>query len=531
MARFGFTNGRYLIQLQTSGEVTPAAPARRLKPKGRDKSDRVHKIRAFLRPYISLGADDYPDLLAYTRNSSKHARARLLFPHRQIDQVLHVVALEMESSRLKLFLLEGQGAGYNENVVNGDDPAWMAAVKQTFISIADDVLPNPFNERTKEIRDFRGYTPFGAAVYRQAMAANGALWFVSQLRLRGCDVDAPQRHGWSAYDIAVLGRNRAMEDWLAGIPNIRSSFRRPHTEDFRANPVDILMSYSAIDPDMTRDVRQAFETLAEEPLFLPVLQLAARNALRARDPEAKRGLRLFFTGDPNCMVAGFSAGAGAYEPSSHTLIVAGKRHADFFGMRVEGRAAQDWEKDLLVEEPSDWRKLCQTSLEGTLIHELTHFAAAVIYQNKDALPYADGDDAGRTAYYQAFFDDLELPVNQRMVARFCNPITNGATANPDQINPDTNGREYLYAILFGHTLDYLNKFAPRYPNPEYTHNSPITGNNDLDCRVLFGYEIITHTIQAIHMYPSRSRLNRHMPNCIRYLVDVFLPAVQDAVDA
>lgn len=132
-------------------------------------------------------------------------------------------------------------------------------------------------------------------------------------------------------------------------------------------------------------LEKLYGDLYADPMLRPVLEVAARDGMGSRiaEPGERQALRIVMA-DNIAALAG-TGGMGNYMDQGNRLNFGGKQGAG----DVKGKG--HWED----------------SVKGTLAHELTHHAAAVVYKN-DGLPFRKDDEAGKLKYIKAFEDDVRL---------------------------------------------------------------------------------------------------------------------------
>lgn len=198
----------------------------------------------------------------------------------------------------------------------------------------------------------------------------------------------PDARGWTPMDMATAAGSTRVEDYmlrnqLAVAPPLFAA-----DDATPKSTVDVLMAATKIDPKLKAnetlqaamqrtegEVRAQYCELYRRPEFRSVLDLAAANALgsRADDPPATRIFMTFNTDFAGALTG--KGGFGAFDPDSNTLALGADR---------------------------DTR-----TLEGTIIHELTHHAADMVYGN-EAVPFADETDNDAQAYLAAVEGDVKL---------------------------------------------------------------------------------------------------------------------------
>ena len=288
-----------------------------------------------------------------------------------------------------------------------------------------------------------------------------------------------------------------------------------------------------------RDIEAAFTTLYNNDLFKPILDLAAKDARKGRDSNYW-GLRFYYSNSFNSgETRGGMGAAGNYDTKNNTLGFCGK------GTESDGESIEGY---LLKENATD-RTMWQKSMEGTLIHELTHFAAYSAFDNW-ALPYTalgtipmtssfstnNANEADAKSYYQAYVSDYKLKSNENMLKN-CNPKWD---CNADEIfklnglRPDDSNNEelYLYALLFGHVKTYNGKTGGakgRSTPYEYDHGDAAMDDwaHDKKFTVSIGQEIIAHISQAIHLF-GKDKVKAIVPSSYNWYKDVMMPKIATA---
>ena len=386
-----------------------------------------------------------------------------------------------------------------------------------------------------ECRSRLGYTPLG-------LAAKWGNEDLSQMRNDGCNLAARQPWGLEVIDVAAAQIRPDVEQYISA--SIDPSRRRLVTA---TGTVDTLLQ-ATMSYELTRSARQAFVTLYENDLFKPILDLAAKDARRAREFKSydafgktikgvRFGLRLLFV--EAFTVASFSngAGAGAYDPKNNTLAVCGKGTPDPSDKKTI--------EAYLEEESIADRAMYQKSVEGTLIHELTHFAAWTVWGNS-ALPYKPiqeavepavdypptSGEAAAQAYYKAFLADWtankDLPLIQKW-AKNRQHTDQAKSLVGGRMDDPNSWQGYRYLSLFGHLFDYLGKFIamkPQYIHKDQTFKA-VEGTSQDAFYAGIGMEIVTHFVQTIHMFGGATDIGAIMPNTMNWYTSVFLPAVRE----
>jgi len=198
------------------------------------------------------------------------------------------------------------------------------------------------------------------------------------------------KRGWLPIDMATAAGKTATEDYLftsgkATPKKALTQAEETNLDTVKMTSVDILVKASKFEgptddkgqptetpQDTENRVRELFTKLYAQPEFRSVLDLAAADAMGKRD-DPRKALRLYF--NFNSDFAGTltgKGGKGAFDDRSNTLVLGGKYA----------------EKELL----------------GTMIHELTHHAADMVFGNQ-AIPYDDEDSETAKAYRKAIGDD------------------------------------------------------------------------------------------------------------------------------
>ena len=385
----------------------------------------------------------------------------------------------------------------------------------------------------KEIRDADGFTLLGRAI----TAPNVEVSQIQQMVQDGFDINASQIYGLKPLDIAVATAQKDVEDYLRGIDGIQSIF--PDTVEGE-NTVDILTSATFAPKNLvTRDIKQAYTNLYSNTKFRPIMDLAAKSASNVRNTKGSRGLRLFLINGYNTGILG-AAGAGDYNPKNNSLRISTKGD--------NAKAAVVPYDQYLDKEKAEERDLNHQSMEGTLIHELTHFASQETFGNT-ALPYmplnaalARGNPGANTnennaiAYYEAYIDDCEDPSIRAIVAKYYR-----RTSNIDQLPGKMNDASlldlFLYCCIYGHVFSYAHKSggAPisfQYKKIKSDLLSSI-GNGEvgiLGISAGIGQEIISHISQALHCF-GEDEVNRLASRSLAWYKNNLIPAISDKLNA
>lgn len=387
-----------------------------------------------------------------------------------------------------------------------------------------------------ECRSRAGFTPFGMATMRMPTPDPGRL---DDMLIDGCDINAPQCWGFRPIDLAKTVNRVGLEQWLVG-KNAKSSSLAVRNPETVAALVEATLGYQ-----LTRSIEEALAELYKNDLFKPILDLAAKDAKQPRtfknvsvlgrqSAGAQRALRIYMVEAPDVTSFRTGAGAGNYELTNNTLGVCGK--APFNAGVIETYLEKESKKD---------RDMYQRSLEGTIIHELTHFAAFRVYKNS-SLPYAplrralgpevipsDQNETNAKAYFAAYVEDWRANMNSSIVQKWAKK-----RLHVDQAESMIGGRQddpqhvegYQYLCLFGHVFSYSDKFKQQM-GVQYRHGDTDLQNTETltDCfHAGVGMEIITHLVQAIHCFGGTSEINKIAPRSVNWFENTFLPAVRRA---
>ncbi len=376
--------------------------------------------------------------------------------------------------------------------------------------LADYIRADPL---LKNARSRLGFTLFGYGAYY------GATDQIEAMLRDELDHNAVQPWGWTPIDITRCRNTRKAEFVLEGLTNIMSS---TGNVDAESTVEALLQATAGYLRHGTRSLRQAFETLYANDLFKPILDLAAADA-RGFRRQGHWKLRLYFDNFPTTgRCRSGMGGAGAYESRNNSLVFCGKA----IGQPLDMVA-------YLLEEPEEDRVMLQRSMEGTLIHELTHFAANRAFGNT-AVPYPDSVPTELTpgvlsslsevrnaiSYFQAYIDDYKLKRNREVITEM-----RSATSHTDQcgIRLDDTGRveELLYLTLFGHVFSYHGKGQITV----YVHEDPFwtERRHPPSFSIAIAQEIVSHISQGIQTLGLRA-VQRMVPSSLDWYRDVMLPA-------
>ncbi|MBI1170778.1 hypothetical protein GC209_05205 [bacterium] len=194
---------------------------------------------------------------------------------------------------------------------------------------------------------------------------------VTALLAAGANESLTDARGWTAKDVVTATTKPLAEAAYAAAS--AANLERPLVGDAEVSvdTVEILMRATKCEnPEDVARVRGMFENLYADPALRPMLQLAALDAANARttaeEGDTETGLRIFVAKDQQVgllynsaaiprKVPAIQSPRGAYEETSHVVM--------FGAGAVEGHFSA-----------------------GTLIHELTHACARILY-GKDDIPF------------------------------------------------------------------------------------------------------------------------------------------------
>lgn len=327
--------------------------------------------------------------------------------------------------------------------------------------------------------DFRGregYTALGTVI------AAGDDWAKAKALIdQGASVDAPQIHGWLPLDLARAKMRRTLERRLV-LLGARSRAATSITYDAGATKevvVGLLMQATCWDPEGPRDIRAAFETLWDNARFQPILRVAARSACERRD-DATGALRIYSSSRRSTRAIAAGAGAGLFNQDNYTLTL--------------GALSS------------------QLSLEGTIIHELTHHACFYVFKNS-GIPCErnPGDNVSTKGAY-----GLSRAYRDACVADFTG--TDSILLYPTVANV-SNADE-----LTGDRATGLNKRAVTLVTrlAGYLGGEKLVGDFTLGCAL----EQIVSIPQALHTCGTADEVRQIAPAVLAYFDDVFLPALE-----
>lgn len=205
-------------------------------------------------------------------------------------------------------------------------------------------------------------------------ALNGNRKVLEELNRRGADFSKRDARGWTPRDVAEGSTKVAAEKFFYE-NNITPNPELVAATDANLSTIDALMKATRCEKRADEaKVRAAYEKLYAIKELRPVLELLALDAMKPRDPDAGSGLRIMVADADN--VGGLYAArdatppGGAYDDGAHVLMVSSNVTGDF---------------------------------AGTLVHEMTHAAARIVY-GKDTLPY---DNGSKNAYEAAAQEDVK----------------------------------------------------------------------------------------------------------------------------
>jgi hypothetical protein len=268
----------------------------------------------------------------------------------------------------------------------GDDPAIARALINAGASLT---AKNPKGQTPVHLAAFGGKTEC-----MKEMAKEGSFGAAN----------VADKRGWLPVDMATAAGRNATEDYLFANGHATPSGALTQQEEAdllgddvggedgdapgKLTTIDILVRASKAEgpvdgngqptesPQATEQrVRDLFTKLYAQPEFRSVLDLAAADAMGKRN-DTRKALRLYF--NFNSDFAGTltgKGGKGAFDDRSNTLVIGAARN----------------EKELL----------------GTMVHELTHHAADMVFGNK-AVPYGDENSETAVAYRGAIAGDYAV---------------------------------------------------------------------------------------------------------------------------
>ena len=280
-----------------------------------------------------------------------------------------------------------------------------------------------------------GHTALHQAAFRNNTDLMGVL------KDFGADPKIKDERGWTAHDMALASTNKEAEEFFysEGMadrdPKLVDSF--DPTAKVLTSTIDILCQATMCnDPAQESEVRKSYETLYADPTMRPMLDLAAAAACKQRNPP-KGGLRIFVS---NTNVVGPLFGqtigpSGAYDEKTNTLLIP---------MKTDGK-----EKDPI----------------GTLAHELTHFAAHMVTDDEETMPFESEDEKREyLAAIEADIKKLHLLNNkseaeQFVVDRFSTRMDTYANRGGDK----QLLQEYIVGVpqiasVYG--MEYVEKMVP-----------------------------------------------------------------------
>ena len=245
-------------------------------------------------------------------------------------------------------------------------------------------------------------------------ALNGNRKVLEELNRRGADFSKRDARGWTPRDVAEGSTKVAAEKFFYE-NNITPNPELVAATDANLSTIDALMKATRCEkPADVAKVRAAYEKLYAIKELRPVLELLALDAMKPRDPDAGSGLRIMVADADN--VGGLYAArdatppGGAYDDGAHVLMVSSNVTGDF---------------------------------AGTLVHEMTHAAARIVY-GKDTLPY---DNGSKNAYEAAAQEDVK---NTALLMPDKSPLD---AAVMDRMSGRMSGYAAKYAGTAQKTLD------------------------------------------------------------------------------
>jgi hypothetical protein len=262
----------------------------------------------------------------------------------------------------------------------------------------------------------------------------------------------------------------------------------------RVHTVDVLMAATCNDADNARNIRDAYDNLYSIEFLRPILGLAALQAIGNRTvaAAAARALRIFTAGGQSAP----AGGDGIYNAFNNTLVVGAKGSAS--PRAIDG----------------------QKSMEGTLVHELTHHAALVAFDNDVmpfprvvAVPLPAGTGRVEPAYLNAIHADLQLADNQ---TKGQNPTYAPLRTANDIDATDAPGG--IFVTVLG-----------RCP-VGYAMTGGFVATAPFQCSLGMAFEYIVGIPQSLALY-GRGPVNTQTPNLLAYFEQTFIPRIEAFVAA
>ena len=207
-------------------------------------------------------------------------------------------------------------------------------------------------------------------------AWNGNVSLLDKLDTAGADMTKKDGRGWTASQIAMTADKPVAEKFFYD-RNFDAPASLLPTDGTKLSTVDMLMNATLTEhPGQRDDMRKMYESLYSNPALRPVLDLAALDSTRPRDPSGLGGMRIIAAMETD--VCGLYHGQrdpglrGAYADENHVMMTTCLKGVDS---------------------------------SGTLMHELTHAATRLVFGD-DTIPAKDGSEA-MTKYKEAIEKDVK----------------------------------------------------------------------------------------------------------------------------
>ena len=269
----------------------------------------------------------------------------------------------------------------------------------------------------------------------------------------GADVNTPGLFGvFKPLDFArAFNRPDIIPELKANnaIGGINSDQLKPSTTQNLSTEQILMRGALSSDASTETYFRTGLQNLIAEPKFTPILELAAQRMIGDPANEAD-ALRMNFIGlrDAGILVGGL--GAGSYQPDTNTLNVAAKES--------------------------------QKDMQGTVIHELTHHAVEVLFDN-DTQPFPASDMTNLSNSAPITGSVLESYLDAISADKIAGSISTDPQA--DKVMNTVIGRVNSYNAV-GAPFNYKNESYTKAMMQEYVVGIPQAIND-------FGYAAVQAT--------------------------------------
>ena len=253
-------------------------------------------------------------------------------------------------------------------------------------------------------------------------ALNGNTKVLAELHRRHADFTKQDARGWTPRDVAEASTKVDAEKFFYA-NGIAPNDALVKAADANLSTIDALMKATRCEnPADVAKMRAQYEKLYAIKELRPVLELLSLDTMRPRDPDRGGGLRIVIADADNVGALYASRDplppGGAYDDGAHVLMVSSKVTGD---------------------------------LAGTLVHEMTHAAARLVF-GQDALPF---DPGSKGEYDTAIQEDVK----------------NTALLMPDRSRLDADVMDRMSGRMAGYALKYAGT-AQKTLNQEFIVGVP-----------------------------------------------------------